>query len=135
MASSPPPDLATKSVRPKRSKRGHAPRPTAIELVSEPEPGGGPGSVVRFRKRGANRWRFVRAYTTTFQVIFSYLSHFWLAKIFGRAYREQNIDSVHKRNAKRVYATILELQGLFIKVGQLLSIMANFLPSEFRSEL
>jgi len=34
-----------------------------------------------------------------------------------------------------VYATILRLQGLFIKVGQLLSIMANFLPAEFRSEL
>src|SRR5262249_19696977 len=28
-----------------------------------------------------------------------------------------------------------ELQGLFIKVGQLLSIMANFLPAEFRSGL
>lgn len=88
-----------------------------------------------FRKRGANRWRFVRAYTTTFQVIFSYLSLFWSAKLFGRAYRDQNIKAVHKANAKRVYATILELQGLFIKVGQLLSIMANFLPEEFRAEL
>lgn len=88
-----------------------------------------------FRKRGANRWRFVRAYTTTFQVIFSYLSLHWLAKVFGSSYREGNIQSVHQTNARRVYATILELQGLFIKVGQLLSIMANFLPEEFRSEL
>ncbi|MDB4944848.1 MAG: Ubiquinone biosynthesis monooxygenase UbiB [Labilithrix sp.] len=88
-----------------------------------------------FRKRGANRWRFVRAYTTTFQVIWSYLALLWLAKLFGRAYRDQNIKRVHKRNAERVYGTILELQGLFIKVGQLLSIMANFLPEEFRQEL
>jgi predicted unusual protein kinase regulating ubiquinone biosynthesis (AarF/ABC1/UbiB family) len=41
----------------------------------------------------------------------------------------------HQKNARRVYATILRLQGLFIKVGQLLSIMANFLPQEFRAEL
>ena len=36
---------------------------------------------------------------------------------------------------RRVERTIISLQGLFIKVGQLLSIMANFLPEEFRSEL
>jgi predicted unusual protein kinase regulating ubiquinone biosynthesis (AarF/ABC1/UbiB family) len=88
-----------------------------------------------FRKRGANRWRFVRAYTTTFQVIFSYLSIHWIAKVVGSSYRERNIQATHQANARRVYATILELQGLFIKVGQLLSIMANFLPEEFRSEL
>ncbi|AKU99568.1 Ubiquinone biosynthesis monooxygenase UbiB [Labilithrix luteola] len=90
---------------------------------------------IRYRARSENRWRFVRAYTTTFQVIFSYLFLFWRAKLFGKSYRDQNIAAVHQRNARRVYATILQLQGLFIKVGQLLSIMANFLPEEFRAEL
>jgi ubiquinone biosynthesis protein len=90
---------------------------------------------VRYRARGANSWRFIRAYTTTFTVIFSYLYLFWKAKLFGSAYRDANIAKIHKLNAARVYDTILELQGLFIKVGQLLSIMANFLPSEFRAEL
>lgn len=94
-----------------------------------------PPLVVKFRARGANRWRFVRAYTTTFQVIWSYTALFWMAKIFGRAYREQKIEAIHRQNAARVYATILDLQGLFIKVGQLLSIMANFLPDAFRREL
>jgi len=87
--------------------------------------------------RGANTvgWRFLRAYSTTFIVIASYL---WLsarARFFGRSWRDARIGDVHTRNAKRVYATILRLQGLFIKVGQLLSIMANFLPPEFRGEL
>jgi len=104
-----------------------SPRAPAASALASP--------AVTFRKRGANRWRFVRAYTTTFQVIWSYMSLFWLAKLIGRAYRDQRIKAVHKENAKRVYATILELQGLFIKVGQLLSIMANFLPEEFRQEL
>jgi predicted unusual protein kinase regulating ubiquinone biosynthesis (AarF/ABC1/UbiB family) len=91
--------------------------------------------VVRYRGRSENRWRFVRAYYTTFQVIFSYLWLFWKAKLFGRAYRDANISKIHRRNAKRVYETILKLQGLFIKVGQALSIMANFLPDAFRAEL
>jgi ubiquinone biosynthesis protein len=81
------------------------------------------------------RWRFVRAYSTTFAVIASYL---WLrtrARLFGRSWRDANLGVTHRNNARRVYATILQLQGLFIKVGQLLSIMANFLPHEFRAEL
>ena len=91
--------------------------------------------VVRYRGRSANTWRFLRAYQTTFQVISSYLWLLWKAKLLGRPYRDANIAGVHRRNAKRVYATILRLQGLFIKVGQALSIMANFLPEAFRAEL
>jgi ubiquinone biosynthesis protein len=149
MASSPPPDVvpsgasgapppdagpgAREKIRVTRTPARPSARPPALgSITTTAEP---PELPVAFRKRGANRWRFVRAYTTTFQVIFSYLTLFWAAKLFGRGYRDQNIKAVHKANAKRVYATILELQGLFIKVGQLLSIMANFLPEEFRAEL
>jgi predicted unusual protein kinase regulating ubiquinone biosynthesis (AarF/ABC1/UbiB family) len=95
------------------------------------------GTLRRTSHRGASisRWRFVRAYTTTFAVIASYL---WLtacARIYGRTWRDANLGIIHQKNARRVYGTILRLQGLFIKVGQLLSIMANFLPQEFRAEL
>lgn len=90
---------------------------------------------MRYRARGENRWRFIRAYRTTFEVIFSYLWLFWWTKLLGASYRDRNLAAVHKRNARRVYETILKLQGLFIKVGQLLSIMANFLPEAFRAEL
>ena len=41
----------------------------------------------------------------------------------------------HRSNARRIEAAILRLRGLFIKVGQLISIMANFLPDAFREEL
>ncbi len=79
--------------------------------------------------------RFVRAYTTTFVVLGSYLWFFFLARIFGGPWADARVSDLHARNARRVERTIVELQGLFIKVGQLLSIMANFLPAEFRSEL
>src|SRR5262245_55536714 len=101
-----------------------APRPSPVEHA-----------IQRYRARSENRWRFIRAYTTTFRVIGSYLFLFWKAKLLGRAYRDQNIAQVHKKNAHLVYETILKLQGLFIKVGQALSIMANFLPEAFRVEL
>jgi ubiquinone biosynthesis protein len=45
------------------------------------------------------------------------------------------VQAVHRQNARRVLASIVELQGLFIKVGQLISVMANMLPEAFRKEL
>jgi predicted unusual protein kinase regulating ubiquinone biosynthesis (AarF/ABC1/UbiB family) len=93
------------------------------------------GGAARTRAVSPSKWRFFRAYSTTFLVIFSYSWFGFRARFFGRAWRDANVGDVHTRNARRVYATLLKLQGLFIKVGQLLSIMANFLPPEFRSEL
>jgi predicted unusual protein kinase regulating ubiquinone biosynthesis (AarF/ABC1/UbiB family) len=107
------------------------PAPASSRRLSSPPPNLRAG----YRAPPSGSWRFLRAYATTFQVIFSYA---WLslkARAFGRAYRAQRIAAIHKKNARRVEATILDLQGLFIKVGQLLSILANFLPEEFRSEL
>lgn len=79
--------------------------------------------------------RFLRAYFTTFVVLGSYA---WLglkARLFGERYREDRVEAIHRRNARRIEETIFRLQGLFIKVGQLFSIMTNFLPEEFRSGL
>jgi predicted unusual protein kinase regulating ubiquinone biosynthesis (AarF/ABC1/UbiB family) len=87
------------------------------------------------RPASVGTWRFVRAYLTTFAVLASYASLSFRARFLGRAWRDAHVGGVHKRNARRVYATIVRLQGLFIKVGQMLSIMANFLPEEFRGEL
>ncbi len=130
-ASSPPPAspvAATPSPPPPAGQPG----PSSQSKLSTLRP---PMVSRSYRNPGTNSLRFIRAYATTFQVIFSYT---WLSlgtRFFGSAYRETNIARVHKANARRVYATILVLQGIFIKVGQLLSILANFLPEEFRGEL
>ncbi|MDD5308155.1 MAG: AarF/UbiB family protein [Deltaproteobacteria bacterium] len=79
--------------------------------------------------------RFLKAYLTTFMVLGSYLWLGFMARVFGREYRERRISKAHRRNARRVEDAILRLQGLFIKVGQLFSIMTNFLPEEFRMGL
>ena len=87
------------------------------------------------RRPARQSYRFVRAYSTTFVVIGSYLWFALLTRILGHVWADQKVGNVHLRNARRVERTIVDLQGLFIKVGQLLSIMANFLPAQFRSGL
>ncbi len=81
------------------------------------------------------RRRFIRAYLTTYLVLFSYLWLGFLGRIFGQRFKDDRLMDLHKRNALRIEETILRLQGLFIKVGQLFSIMTNFLPAEFREGL
>jgi predicted unusual protein kinase regulating ubiquinone biosynthesis (AarF/ABC1/UbiB family) len=79
--------------------------------------------------------RLLTAYFVTTQVVISYVA-------LAASRRFRSADSVarltrakHQRNARRIEAAILRLRGLFIKVGQLISIMANFLPDAFREEL
>jgi len=80
-------------------------------------------------------YRIRKAYSTAFVVLCSYLWLILKAKLFGRKYYENRIFELHVRNANRVKKTILHLQGLFIKVGQLLSILTNFLPKAFHEPL
>ena len=80
-------------------------------------------------------WRIRKAYWTAFKVVLSYL---WLSlksKFFGKKYYANRIVNLHLKNANRVKESILELQGLFIKIGQLLSILTNFLPEAFQKPL
>lgn len=76
-----------------------------------------------------------KAYFTAFQVFFSY---YWLkfkAKFRGKLYYEKQLAILHVKNAARIQNRIEELQGLFIKVGQLVSNLSNVLPQEFREPL
>lgn len=81
------------------------------------------------------RLRFFKAYGVTLRVLLSYARMAVLSRLWGHAYYESRISALHNRNARRIERSILELQGLFIKVGQLISIMTNFLPEEFRKPL
>src|SRR5688500_3196043 len=79
-------------------------------------------------KRPPLRVRSVRAYWTTFVVIASYLWLRFRARFHSDVWVQDRLRRVNLRNARRIERTIIELQGLFIKVGQLISIMTNFLP-------
>ncbi len=79
--------------------------------------------------------RLFTAYAVTARVVVSYV-----ALAASRRFRSEEsyarvTQDKHRRNARRIEVAILSLRGLFIKVGQLISIMANFLPDAFRDEL
>jgi predicted unusual protein kinase regulating ubiquinone biosynthesis (AarF/ABC1/UbiB family) len=116
-------------VAPRRPPAAGAPPSRRAPVVLQPAPAPARLSPAR------QSYRFIRAYWTTFLVIGSYLWFGTLTRFLGKAWADDHVTEVHARNARRVERTIVELQGLFIKVGQLLSIMANFLPAEFRSGL
>jgi predicted unusual protein kinase regulating ubiquinone biosynthesis (AarF/ABC1/UbiB family) len=99
---------------------GVAGRPAAPELLVQPIP---------------QSFRFLKAYWTTFRVIGGYLWLRFKARFLGREYYDRKVRGLHVRSARRVARTLLSLQGLFIKVGQLISVMTNFLPEEFRRGL
>lgn len=79
--------------------------------------------------------RLIRVYATTARVLASYL---WL-RIYGLFLAREHYDALlaraHRRNARRIQRAIVRAGGLFIKVGQLISILSNFLPEDFRHEL
>lgn len=82
-----------------------------------------------------SRWRFVRAYTVTFQILSKYILLFLVRKIIGAPRAEGLMTRSHAKTARQIIHNILKLKGLYIKIGQTLSIMTNFLPEELTSGL
>jgi predicted unusual protein kinase regulating ubiquinone biosynthesis (AarF/ABC1/UbiB family) len=80
-------------------------------------------------------WRALKAYLVTLVVLASYLWLRFQSRFRNAGAIQARLDAANVRNARRIYRAILELQGLYIKVGQLISIMTNFLPEAFRVEL
>jgi ubiquinone biosynthesis protein len=81
------------------------------------------------------RFRFLRAFGVTFGILISLgLFHLW-GKLFGKEWEDSRRPAVYGKNAQRLKRLLLSLQGIFIKAGQLISILSNFLPDYFRKEL
>lgn len=79
--------------------------------------------------------RLLLAYRVTLAVIFSYYVLRVRLRLASSAQAALLLRAAHARNARRIHAAIERLGGLFIKVGQLISIMTNVLPEEFRAQL
>ena len=91
--------------------------------------------LIAWRSRRPLRWRALRAYWLTVRILAGYA---WLRlwkPFLGPSLYNRRLVAKHRRNSRRLAETIIELGGLFIKVGQLISILTNFLPPEFRAEL
>ena len=80
--------------------------------------------------------RLIRA-SRVFLIIF--LSYMWQvswAQLWPSRYATKNRwKKIHRRNARRMYKGFVRLRGVYIKLGQILSIMGTFLPREIVEEL
>ena len=80
--------------------------------------------------------RLIRA-TRVFAIIFlSYLWQVSWARLWPTRYgTSARWKKVNRRNARRMYKGFVRLRGVYIKLGQILSIMGTFLPREYVEEL
>ncbi|MDX1420683.1 MAG: AarF/ABC1/UbiB kinase family protein [Rubricoccaceae bacterium] len=106
----------------------------ATELLPVPAAPPAPAPIPIARP-ASRRFRLARAYGAAARVALSYLLFDLLASVRGQAWARRKRDALHRRNGRRVRRAILRLRGLFIKAGQLASVLTNFLPEPFRVEL
>jgi len=95
---------------------------------------------IRLKKEASDavtpvRFRALRAHRTTIIVITSFLFFEFTALFKNKKWREDSYKKLLKKNAKRIYNTVIKVQGLFVKFGQLISVISYAVPEEFREEL
>jgi len=72
-----------------------------------------------------------KAFSVSIKIAWSYAKLVLLKKIVSQRYYYKQIEKLHVLNANRTKKVILELNGLFLKVGQLISIMSNIAPEAY----
>ncbi|MCC6902888.1 MAG: AarF/ABC1/UbiB kinase family protein [Polyangiaceae bacterium] len=79
--------------------------------------------------------RTFRALLMFWTIFASYGVHWLAAKVFGGKRIASRWDGVHRANARRLVDGFMRLRGVFIKVGQVLSVIGTFLPRAYGEAL
>ncbi|HEX3773165.1 MAG TPA: AarF/UbiB family protein [Polyangiaceae bacterium] len=79
--------------------------------------------------------RSFRALLLFWKIILSYAWEWMLGQVLGRERYRRRLERAHIRNAKRLAAGFARLRGVFIKMGQVLSVVGTFLPAAFGEAL
>lgn len=81
-------------------------------------------------------FRLLRAIWVFGRIFASYMTQLGLQKMFRTsAWVDRRWKGVHARNAHRLARGCIRMRGVFIKMGQILSIMGTFLPRVYQKEL
>ncbi|MBU1534960.1 AarF/ABC1/UbiB kinase family protein, partial [Myxococcota bacterium] len=80
-------------------------------------------------------FRKYRAYALVVRIILSYKWASFRLRFLSREKAQRYMEELHKNNARRLCRAFMSLKGLYIKLGQLISILATALPAAFRDEL
>lgn len=79
--------------------------------------------------------RSFRALLMFWTIFASYGLHWLASKIFGGKAVASRWEHVHRNNARRLVNGFTRLRGVFIKVGQVLSVIGTFLPRAYGEAL
>jgi ubiquinone biosynthesis protein len=79
--------------------------------------------------------RSLRALLLFWTIIFSYAWERIVARVIGEQRAQGRLERAHLRNARRLSTGFARLRGVFIKVGQVLSVVGTFLPAAFGEAL
>jgi ubiquinone biosynthesis protein len=79
--------------------------------------------------------RSIRALLLFWTIIVSYAWEWMLARVLSHARAKARLERAHSRNAKRLATGFARLRGVFIKMGQVLSVVGTFLPAAFGEAL
>jgi len=79
--------------------------------------------------------RTLRAGWMFLGILADYLVYLGLRRVAGRERTAGWLERTHRRGARRLHRGILRLEGVYVKIGQVLSMMTSFLPDAYLSEL
>ena len=80
--------------------------------------------------------RLVRALRVFLVIFLSYMWQMSWARLWPRRFNVRaRWKTVNRRNARRMFRGFVKLRGVYIKLGQILSVMGTFLPREYTEEL
>ena len=111
------------------------------ETAAPPRPGeppaarAAPPEPIPIAEPARRRFRQTRAYAAALRVALSYLWFDAVASVRGAGWARRRRAALHRRNGRRVREAVLRLRGLFVKAGQLASVLTQLLPEPFREEL
>lgn len=110
--------------------------PLLVDPPTVPASAVGPAPpAIEIAAPARRRFRVWRAYLAALRVAISYLWFDLARRVRGERWAARRAPALHARNGRRVHDSILRLRGLFIKAGQLASVLTNLLPEPFRAEL
>jgi predicted unusual protein kinase regulating ubiquinone biosynthesis (AarF/ABC1/UbiB family) len=75
--------------------------------------------------------RTVRVLRTASRIFVGYRWRSWRARGLPSKEAELRMSGYHRKSAERIYETAIQLQGLLIKVGQMMGTRADIFPDEY----
>ena len=90
---------------------------------------------MHFMRKFNKTYRVRKVIGYTLRFLFSYYRLKLLSFFLGRAYYQRNFNSLLYQKGDQLKHLFTDLEGLFIKAGQFLSIAGFFLPETFKKQL